>query len=153
MIRKRNEKETLMTMDWMKTNVPVPDGAGELVGFVPFAPKAQRSDTIEISFTHTYSKLSQKALVELGTPEAVVFFFDYSGKRMMVVPGERETENAVAVTQMPKAKNRRIIVSKSLQKEIEMITEHKTAGMICAGHRASVQQPTLIFDLKKMEKR
>ena len=126
----------------------------ELAGFVPFVPTQQSEDVIGIRFTHSYARLSRKALIELGMPERIGIFFDYNRKRLMMTAAEERHANAVTISPMPKTKNRLVICIPSLMKEIRMIAglDH-LYGCWVNGHKTNAERPALIFDLTKIEKR
>lgn len=123
--------------------------ANVLDGFEVFEPNQRIEDWIGFVLSENYIKLTSGTLDVLRWPEYVVVLFDRKGKRMMIIPGKKDTPNRIGLTKSySNAQRLTYLRNGRLLSEIR-----KIAGIgdgVCGqafGKQAQVVQPTIIFDL------
>jgi len=100
--------------------------------------------------------LSITACYELDEPSYVHIFFDERRRRMMVTKAEPDAPNSFLLArQGNKPGDRRCVISaKFVRQEVEKLAGFNFDGLrfLIHGHRASSQQPALIFELSTLQK-
>ena len=126
--------------------------SNELEGFEVFEPGLSRGEFwVGLIVSGSSIRLTQGSMDILKNPEFVVAFFDRKGKRMMIVPGRKDTPNCIKIGKSNKTVRSSYITCKSLNDEIRRVAgvEEKVSFTVF-GHKAESMRPTLIFDLGKV---
>ena len=130
-----------------------PDPISELNGFQVFkVNRARKEDEsiCQIFINKYWIRLTKCCLDMLKNPDYVVVFIDSRGKHLMIVPGTKNTANALYIRSK---KQNGAIVSKLLQEEIRQLAEipmNSTSRYRALGHQVNTVSPTLIFDLANL---
>ena len=100
--------------------------------------------------------LSMTACFQLEDPAYVHVFFDERRRRMMITKAEPDAPNSFLLArQGNKPGDRRCVLSaKYVRAEVERLSGFSFDGLrfLIRGHKASSQQPALIFELADLKK-
>ncbi len=121
----------------------------ELEGFEVFEPGLTRGEYwIGLIVSGSTIRLTVGTLDVLKDPEYIVAFFDRKGKRMMIIPGKKDTPNCIKIGKANKTTRSSYINCQSLNDEIRRVAGIEEKGIFTVfGHKAESMRPTLIFDL------
>ena len=128
----------------------------ELEGFEVFVPVAYVKSNAVLLFINTSGcRISKPGLAHLKFPEYVNAFFDRKTKRLMITAAEKRMANAIRLSKTLKMPCR--IDMTCLRDELENICGQKLfehgKNYFIEGKIAKAQNPSLIFDLNKIESR
>ena len=132
---------------------------GELDGFVIYRNEKGNKTAphaCAILVSKYLLSLSMTACKELEDPAYVHVFFDERRRRLMVVKAEPDAPNSFLLArQGNKAGDRRCALSsKFVRENVEKLAGFSFDGLrfLIRGHKASSQQPALIFELADLRK-
>ena len=129
-----------------------PDPISELKGFEVFRicrAYKQDENVCQIIINKNDVRLTKRCLDLLKHPEYIVAFFDSRGKRLMIVPGTKNTVNALSIS----GKSYGNIHSKQFFAEVRKQAGIQQDGSFryrALGHQVNTVSPTLIFDLANL---
>ncbi len=129
-----------------------PDPISELDGFEVFRIRRayKRDENVcQIIINKNSIRLTKRCLDLLKHPEYIVAFFDSRGKRLMIVPGTKNTVNALSIS----GKSYGNTHSKQFFAEVRKqagIDQNSSARHRALGHQVKTVSPTLIFDLANL---
>lgn len=130
-------------------------GIDELNGFVVFEPRLMKQDELAIYFSKTVCRFSSTALAELKDPEALVAFFDYNNRRLMLQPAKKTDVNALVMQSVPNSSQtrKRHLICGSFLKEVRRMAGVEQGSFTLPGHKAAVKTPTLIFSFDDVKEK
>ena len=133
--------------------------ASELEGFVVFRNEKGNKccpHACALLVSKYILTLSMTACFELDDPSYVHIFFDDRRRRMMVTKADPDAPNSFLLArQGNKPGDRRCVISaKYVRQQVEKLAGFSFDGrrFLIRGHRATSQQPALIFELADLRK-
>ncbi len=122
--------------------------ANVLDGFEVFEPGMSRGELWIGLVISGNIRMTQGCTDVLRDPEYVVAFFDRKGKRLMLVPGKKDTPNCIRVGKQNDTNKSKYINCRSLNDEIRRVAGIAEKPIFTVfGQKVDVVRPTLVFDL------